>query len=354
MSEDAMNVQVSPDIPVKAALKRMDDAARKILFVVKEDRVLTGVVTDGDVRRWILAGRSLEEPVSAVMNAEPVTLREGFDATEARDVMVDHVIESIPVIDDAGRVVSAIWWHDLFEAKRVKHAAIDVPVVIMAGGEGTRLSPFTKVLPKPLVPLGDKTIVEHIIERFTDHGCRRFYLSVNYKAALIRAYFSDPPHDYEISFVQEDRPLGTAGSLSLLCDEICSTFFVSNCDVLVDADYADVLQFHRDNGNHITLVASMKEFVIPYGVCEITEGGALTRIVEKPDFNHLVSTGIYVLEPDVLAQIRRDERCDITEIINEHLGRGERVGVYPVSERSWMDMGQIDQYQLLLERFGVL
>jgi len=170
----------------------------------------------------------------------------------------------------------------------------------MAGGEGTRLYPFTKILPKPLVPIGDKPILEIIINRFYEYGCTNFNLSVNYKSNIIKAYFSDFKHNYKINYIHEKKPLGTAGSLHILQNRIRKTFFVSNCDILIDADYADILKFHKQSKNKITLVTSMKHFTIPYGICEIGDGGALKNINEKPEQDLLVNTGLYVLEPEVL------------------------------------------------------
>jgi dTDP-glucose pyrophosphorylase len=344
---------VAPDLTIGRALKRMDESGDRIVIVVDEIGRLLGVATDGDVRRWILAGKSLDEPISAVANTSPIVLPAGHSSDQARGLILEHRIDCIPVVDSGSRVVGLERWVDLIETKRRKYAPIDLPVVIMAGGEGTRLAPFTKVLPKPLVPVGDKPIVEHIIERFTDAGCSRFYLSVNYKANLIRAYFSDFEHDFELRYLDEEQPLGTAGSLSLLRGKMDDAFFVSNCDILIDADYADFYRFHKEGGHAISLIASMKELAVPYGVCDIAPGGALTRILEKPEYNFLVSTGLYLLEPSVLNDIEPGVHLNITDLMNDYIARGISVGVYPVSERSWMDMGQWDEFQKMLDGMGM-
>ena len=331
----------------------MDETGDRIVIVVNDDRTLSGVATDGDIRRWILSGRSLDGIITEVMNRSPIVLSEGYSDDVARELIARHRIECIPVLDAAGRVVGALRWLDLFETKRRSQGHVELPVVIMAGGEGTRLAPFTKVLPKPLVPVGDKPIIEHIMERFAEIGSTEFHVSVNYKAALIKAYFADIDTPWRISYVEEPEPLGTAGSLALLRGSITSTFFVSNCDILIDADYADFYKFHREGGHRISLVASMKEVVVPYGVCEIAPGGSLTRILEKPEYNFLVSTGLYLLEPDVLEDIPVGRFLNITDLMNEYIARGETIGVYPVSERSWMDMGQWDEFQKMLDGMGV-
>ena len=330
----------------------MSASAARIAFVVDDSRRLLGVLTDGDVRRWIIDGRSLDEPVSLAMNPEPITLPEGATREEARDLMVDKRIECVPLLDAAGRVVDATWWLDLFETPRVERARLALPVVVMAGGEGTRLAPLTTVLPKPLMPVGDQTILELIMERFAEYGCEQFYLSVNYKANLIRAYLADRELPYSVDYVEEPRPLGTAGSLGLLRDRLKSTFFLTNCDITVDADYADIVEFHRASSNRITLVASAKHYTVPYGVCEIAEGGALAAMREKPEFDFLVSTGFYVVEPSVLDDIEDDAHSHMTDVINRYLERGERVGVYPVSEHAWVDIGEVEALRETLQRFG--
>lgn len=345
-------ILIPPTISTVAALRRMDETGEKILFVTDEERRLLGVVTDGDIRRLVLRGESLDTPISEAMNCSPHVVRAGFDVETAREVMLSQRVESLPVIDEQGRVVGAVRWIDLFEEARRERERVELPVVIMAGGEGTRLAPFTKVLPKPLVPVGDRPMVEHVMERFADAGCSEFYLSVNYKASLIKAYFADAVHPYEIRYLEEEHPLGTAGSLSLLAGRIDTPFFVSNCDILVDADYAEFYRFHREGEHRISLIASMKDFVVPYGSCEITNGGSLVRILEKPRYSLLVSTGLYLFEPDVLKEIPPNEHLHITDLMNACIARGESVGVYPVSEFSWTDMGQLEELQKMIDGPG--
>ncbi len=334
---------VAPDTPITQALRRLDEFGRKVVFVAGDDRRLLGVVTDGDVRRWILSGNDLDRPISEAMNPNPVVLSGGFEREDARELLTQHGIDCIPVVDGDGRILSAVWWVDVFGAGVEQREPLGVPLVVMAGGQGSRLAPYTKVLPKPLLPIGEVPIVELIIERFVAHGCGDIYLTVNYKANLIKAYFNDVDRDYEVHFVDEPEPMGTAGSLSMLKGELTSTFFVTNCDILIDADYADVLRFHRENGNRLTVVGSLKNVTIPYGVCETTTGGRLVNISEKPSYDYLVSTGMYVVEPEALADIPGDRVFHVTDLIDEYVRRDIAIGVYPVSEKSWLDMGQFDE-----------
>lgn len=351
--ERLKRVFIEPNHTIKQALKQMDAMGEKTLLVVNDHNVLLGTISDGDIRRWILKGKDLVEGVSNVMNATPISLNKNFEQKMAKQIMVKKMLECLPVVDSDKRVISAVWWVDLFEKKSKNLKKLKIPVVIMAGGEGARLAPFTRILPKPLMPIGDKPIIEIIIDRFMDHGCRDFYLSLNYKSNIIKAYFNDFEHQYKIAYIEEKSPLGTAGSLHFLKSRIKGTFFLSNCDVLIEADYADIFKFHQQKKNKITLVSSMKNFMVPYGVCKIENGGILKGIEEKPEFDFFVNTGMYVLDKAVLEDIPENKFYHMTDLINDYLKKGSRIGVYPVSEKSWVDIGQMEEMQNTLKNLNV-
>ncbi|MCU0652590.1 MAG: sugar phosphate nucleotidyltransferase, partial [Candidatus Omnitrophica bacterium] len=211
---------ISPSSTIKQAMKQMDVMSEKTLLVVDDQGKLLGTITDGDVRRWILKGRSITENVSHIMNSKPISLNHNFERETAKNLMIKQTLECLPIIDDNKKVISAVWWADLFENKTKKLKALKIPVVIMAGGEGSRLEPFTKIIPKALMPIGDKPIIEIIINRFFDYGCNDFYLSLNYKSNIIKAYFSDFEHQYKLTYIEESQPLGTAGGLHFLKNRI--------------------------------------------------------------------------------------------------------------------------------------
>ena len=230
------------------------------------------------------------------------------------------------------------------------HKKACAPVVIMAGGLGTRLYPYTKILPKPLIPIGEMPIVEHIIHRFADVGCSAFTMIVNYKKSMIKSYFNDLQKDYTVDYVDEDTPLGTGGGLSLLKGKVTQTFFLTNCDILIDADFGDIYQYHKEKGNVITMVCAVKHFTIPYGVVELGGDGDISGITEKPEMNFLTNTGVYVVEPSVIDGLAYNEPIPFTDIIADVRAAGGRVGVYPVSENSWMDMGQLEELDNMRRR----
>lgn len=354
LSERVQRVLVRPEATVRDAMKSMDESGDRVVLVADQDGVLLGVMTDGDVRRFVLSGRALDEPVGTAMNASPITIGSAESVDEARRHLEEKRIECVPVIDETGHLTDVVWWRDLFEKHRVEPEQLGLPVVIMAGGQGSRLLPFTNILPKPLVPLGEKTILEMIMERFAVFGCAPFYVTVNYKADLIRAYLADVNLPWEIQYVQENQPLGTAGSLSLLKGAISSTFLLTNSDIVVDADYGDIVRHHHESGNLITLVTSMRHVTVPYGVCEAGENGSLVRINEKPHFDYLVSTGLYVVEPQVIDDIADDTMVHVTEVINHYLDSDKPVGVYPVSEGSWLDIGEFTSLDNAMKRLGTL
>lgn len=346
------NILIAGETTVKQALKKMDETGDKILFVVDSDRRLKGTVTDGDIRRHILKEGVLSAPADKIMNPAPISIAEGFSKSEAREIMVSKTIDYLPVVDRAGKVVSSVRWLDLFEKNISNDELKGVITVIMAGGSGSRLAPVTSFLPKPLIPIGDKPIAELIMEKFSGFGCKDFYLSINFKASLLKAYFNEFKHVFNVNYVQEDKPLGTAGSLHLMKGKIKKPFFVSNCDILIEADYSDIYRFHRENRNKITIIVSMKHYTIPYGVCEIGAGGRLKGVREKPEYDFLVNTGLYVMDPDVVNDIPKNKLYHATDLIADYVRRKKKIGVYPVSEKSWFDMGEWQEFQKMFKKFG--
>ena len=319
-------------------MRRLDETGRSVLFLAPNG-VLKAVVTDGDIRRYILKGGDLTQSVGDMANYAPLSLPMER-RSDAKKLLLDNVITAVPLLDKKGRI-SDIIFADGLDIDTRKKACI--PVVIMAGGLGTRLYPYTKILPKPLIPVGELPIVEHIIHKFTDVGCKHFHMVVNYKKSMIKSYFNDIEKDYEVEYTDEDLPLGTGGGLSLLKEKIDTTFFFTFCDILIDADFGDVYRYHKENGNAITMVCAVKHFTIPYGVIELSDEGGISKITEKPEMNFLTNTGVYVVEPSIIKALTLNEAIPFTDIIENTRAAGQRVGVYPVSESSWMDMGQLEE-----------
>mgnify|MGYP000295525179 CR=1 FL=1 len=222
---------------------------------------------------------------------------------------------------------------------------VDIPVVMMAGGLGTRLYPYTKILPKPLIPVGEQPIAELIFSRFRDFGCRHMTMIVNYKRGMIKSYFADLEKDYTVDFIDEDVFMGTGGGLCLLKGRMDSPFFFTNCDTLLDLDYGDLYQYHKAHGNLVTMVCAFKHYVVPYGVVELGEDGGIAAMREKPELNFLTNTGVYVVEPRVVEEMKMGEVIGFPDVIDRYRAAGEKVGIYPINESSWMDMGQMEELE---------
>lgn len=341
-STEIAAIQVKEEASVKDALRQMDQTGLKILFVTDSGGKLLGTITDGDFRKWILAGRSLDEDISCVFNPSPVKFREDYDIEEVKRVLVKERFEAIPIVGQSGGITDVLFWEDVFGDKyRKAEGRLGVPVVIMAGGMGTRFSTVTKILPKPLIPFGDKPVVEAIMDSFSNFGCEKFYLLLGYKGTMIQSYFDNTDNGYSPDYVFEPTPMGTAGALGLLeKEDLPGSFFVSNCDIIIKADYTDIYGFHMQNDYDVTVVSAMRHFVIPYGVMDMTTGGSMKDLTEKPEYDFLVNTGMYVIKKDILSFLPGKGKMDFTDLLKKVQESGGKVGIYPVSEKSWVDVGQ--------------
>ena len=345
------DITVKLDITIRQAMKVLEKTAEKCLLVVDENNKLLGTLTDGDLRRSILNGVKFSEDISASYNSEPtVLIKEKYTSEEAKQLLLNLKLDLIPIVDENNLVVEYVTWLDLGDEVQPKIKLGNVPVVIMSGGKGTRMEPFTKILPKPLVPIQEKPIIEHIIERFLDIGCSDFHLTVNYKGKILKAYFEEVQPGYQVHFIDEHEPLGTAGSLRFLHDKFNQPFFVTNCDIIIKTDYSDLYEFHQKGDYDITLVASTKEYIIPYGTCQLNKDGHLDHINEKPTYDFLINVGLYILNPDVLKLIPENKFYHITHLIEDAKNQGKKVGIFPIDDDAWVDVGEWTEYQKAVER----
>lgn len=334
------DILIGEDITILQAMQKLDVTAKKALFVTR-DKQLVAVVTDGDVRRWILANGSLEAPIKNAANYQPKYLFEE-ESENALPYMKAHGIESVPILNKQHEIVRIVFGNESIQPIQTQELQ-NVPVVIMAGGLGTRLYPYTKILPKPLIPVGDVPIIEHIMNEFHNYGCKDFHLIVNYKKSMIKAYFNESNVQYNVMYADEEKPLGTGGGLILLKEKIKSTFILSNCDILIKDNIAKIYKRHKDQGNAITMVCSAKNFTIPYGIVEIDENGEIKEMKEKPSLSFLTNTGCYFVEPEVIDELEENVPIGFPDIIERCKKDGKKVGVYPISENSWLDMGQVEE-----------
>lgn len=326
-------------------MKVMDDRKTKSLLVFSNEHFV-GMITNGDLQRAIIANKPFDTTIGTIVDNSRKKYAHIDDNEEhIKTWMLEVRAEMMPVVDSTGKLTKVIFWNDLYdEARKDNREEINLPVVIMAGGKGTRLKPITNVIPKPLIPVGDKTILEEIMNQFETIGCQKFYMSINYKSDMMRFYLDQLDHHYNIDFFEEPKPLGTIGSVSMLKGKISTPFFVSNCDIIIDQDLRDVYEYHLNNRNDLTIVTAVKSFKIPYGVIETGEDGLMTGLQEKPEQTYMINTGVYILNPELIDEIPEGQFFHITHLMDNIKTRGGRVGCFPVSEHSWHDMGEWPEY----------
>ena len=339
---------IEPTNTIVDSIKQIDSNGKGIVYVCK-DGILCGSVTDGDVRRHILNQGSINDNVTTIMNKTPL-----FCYTEELEVayekMYREYVRSIPILARDKRIVDIIFADEISVPDKCQ---LNIPVVIMAGGKGTRLYPYTQILPKPLIPIGEKTITEHIMSRFKEYGCHHFDMIVNYKKNFIKSYFLDNENPADIDFIDETEFLGTGGGLKLLEGKYSDTFFMTNCDILIEEDYAKIVEEHKEKKNIITMVCAEKNMVIPYGTVEVSEDGQAVALKEKPSLSFVTNTGFYVIEPEFLNIIPENTFIHITDVIQKCIDIGKRVGVYKISEDKWLDMGQMEEMEKMRRKLNI-
>ena len=331
---------IEPTATVLETLRKLDETGQRILFIAPEGQ-LKAVITDGDIRKFFLRGGTPDQTVDNAANYHPLSLPVS-ERGKARKMLQKHCIDALPILNKRGVITDIVFarGEDVDNRKRA-----DIPVVMMAGGLGTRLYPYTKILPKPLIPVGEQPIAELIMDRFRDFGCHDFTMIVNYKRGMIKSYFGELEKDYTVNFADEDVFMGTGGGLCLLKGKMKSPFFFTNCDTLLDVDFGDIYEYHKAHGNLVTMVCAFKHYTVPYGVVELGEDGGIAAMREKPELDFLTNTGVYVVEPRVVEEMRDGEKIGFPDVIERYRAAGEKVGVYPISESSWMDMGQLEELE---------
>ena len=337
---DVQKTLISPEVSIRRAIETIERSDAKAALVVDSTRRLLGTVTDGDVRRGILRGIGIEEPVSKIMNTKPRVAHPNDDAAAMLDLMRQNICRQIPIVDESGRVI----------ALRTLDEALRVPVrpnwvLLMAGGRGQRLRPLTDDCPKPMLPIGGRPILQIIFESLVRQGFHRFFISVNYRRDMVQKHFGDGSRwNVRIDYLEEeeDRPLGTAGPLAHLPDRPQHPMIVMNGDILTKVAFGALLDFHNDHGCMGTMCVRDYVQQIPYGVIEIGEH-RLSEIVEKPVNRYLVNAGIYALEPEAIELVPKGQYFDMPSLFDAMRQRGMAASVFPVREY-WMDVGHIEDF----------
>lgn len=334
------SVLITPDLPLQTAIGVLNRGGLQIAVVVDEQHRILGTVTDGDVRRALIQRLGLDAPIAKVMAREPRTAPVGSNKEQILHIMERFQVSQVPLVDEEGRIVGIETLHGLLHAKRRSNA-----VFLMAGGFGKRLQPLTDHCPKPLLNVGDKPLLEIIIENFVDAGFHRFFISTHYRHEMIRERIGDGNRwKIEIEYVHEDEPLGTGGSLGLLPKErILEPMLMMNCDLLTNLNFNKLLEFHQSLEGVATICVRKYEHRVPYGVVR-SDGQRVVSMEEKPVYKEFINAGIYALSPDILNTVKPGQYIDMPTLLAGQIKLNRSVNIFPIHEY-WLDIGRIEDFQ---------
>ena len=345
---------VQESCSIDLALKAFSKIDKKTLLVINNNNKFLGILTDGDLRRFLIKEKNLKKTIRNIYNKKPVFFYESnYTESKIKNIIFKNRFDFVPIVTKIKKkILNVYFWEDFFSNSQNQFDdKLKIPLVIMAGGKGTRLAPFTKILPKPLIPFKNKTLLEHVIDKFNEFNIKNFYISLNYKSALIKSYFKEIKNKrYKISFINERKPLGTIGSLGFLKQKLKRTFFVANSDTLINFNLFEFYKFHKENNFDITLVVSEKKYEIPYGNCVTNRNFEIKKIAEKPSFDLLINVGIYLMEPKILKYIHKAQYLDANELFNNLIKQKLKIGAYPISNDDWKDLGQWVEFKNELEK----
>ncbi|OAJ71301.1 nucleotidyl transferase [Methylobacillus sp. MM3] len=337
-SEPWHKTLLPPDATLQQAIMSLDASALQIAMVVGPGNSLIGTLTDGDIRRGLLRGLDMQSPVASIVNREPLVVPPHLEREMVLQLMQANKVRQLPVVDGQRCVLGLHVWDELLVPVQRPNT-----MVIMAGGQGMRLRPYTERCPKPMLPVGGKPMLEHIIERARGEGFQRFILAVHYLGHMIEDYFGDGSRwQISIEYLREETPLGTAGALALLHSKPDVPLIVTNGDVLTDIHYGELLDFHNHHGAAATMAVRLHEWQHPFGVVR-TSGVDIVGFEEKPVIKSHINAGVYALDPSVLDHMQKGEHCDMPTLFGKLQERGLRAVVYPMHE-PWLDVGRIDDY----------
>lgn len=313
MTLNSKNLFIFENQSIRNALEKINKSGLKSIIVVNRKNRFKGIISDGDVRRAILKKINLNDKVKKIYNRHSIFVYDNnYDNEKIKKIFLSKRIDIIPVISKKKELLDIIKVFDILDEKKTPPKK-NIPIILMAGGLGKRLAPFTNFLPKALFPLNNKPILEQIILSFYNYKYNNFFLCLNYKSEIIKSYLIKKKN-FNIKYINEIKPLGTCGALRFLKNKIKSDFFLTNCDVLFDVNYDDIYNFHKKSKNHITIVASEKEYQLQYGVCNLTKSGKLIKILEKPSFDYIINAGLYVMDMKILNLIPK-KKYDVPELI---------------------------------------
>lgn len=338
---------------IEQTLKLFSKYSTKTLIVVNNKEIMLGTISDGDIRKAILKKKKFDSSIASLINKKPKFIYSNlFKKDLAKNIFLKYKIETIPIINNEKKVLDIIFWSQIFSDKKPKQIIKEkVLGFIMAGGLGTRLEPFTDILPKPLLPVNDKPVIDHIINDLVSVGINNIFVSINYKAKIMKAYFDEKNYkNCKIKLLQEKKPLGTIGSLKFI-KNYKRNIFVLNCDAILNIDMSDLIKFHYSKKSLITIVACNKNYQFPYGNIELSRNGQLSFMIEKPNFHFLANVGAYLINPNLLKIIPSNEKYDFNNFIDDLSKNNIPINVYPINDQDWKDVGQWSEFKEVIKNF---
>lgn len=348
------NLIIPQSISIKQSLNHLEKNKEKCLLVVSKKRILVGTLNDGDIRRAIIKGANVDSKIKNYVQKKPFYLFKD-DLKNKKDYEISNLIEKkrknhidvIPILDKNKKIIDILSLRKKNINRGSNKLLRKVPLVIMAGGKGSRLKPFTDIFPKALIPINNVPAVEHIINHFRKNNVTNIFLTLNYKKELIKSYFADKK-SFKLKYIEEKKELDTAGAIGLLKNKIKSDFFICNCDTLSKINIEKFFEYHSKGKFDITLVAAAKKHSLSYGSCKLDGKGNLKKIIEKPFTNHLVNIGLYLLKPSIITMVSGKETISMDQLITKAKKRKKKIGVFPVNENNWQDVGEwSENYKLV-------
>ena len=330
----------------RKAIRKINQLGGRSLIVVERKNILKGILSSYDLRKAIINKNILNKNINKIYNKKPKYIFSDEIRKNISDIYYKiKQLEILPVVNRKTYKIVDILTHRKLRSLKFKNSEkINCSVVIMAGGKGMRLRPYTDVLPKPLLPIDKKPAIRHILEKFKRFSPSKFYIAVNYKSELLKSYFKESKGQFNIQLINEDKPLGTAGSLFFLKNKIKKHFFLTNCDTIIDTNYYNILNFHLKNKNDITVVVAKKVFKIPYGVASLKNNKDF-QLIEKPKLKLKINVGLYVINKKVLSQIKFKKYLDFNSLLNSSIKNKNKIGYYEIKDKNWIDVGQMDKFK---------
>ena len=343
------NLFIHPESPIKNALKQIKKTSEKCLLIINKDKIFLGTLSDGDLRNAILKG-SLKNTIKNFYNKKPTYFYQNkINYKKIENSLLKEGLTLIPILNNKNKVIRVITTKSYFKSEKKKIKSSPINMIIMAGGIGKRMKPLSNILPKALAPIRDKPIIQHIFEKFSQKQKINFTVSLNHQKEIMISFLSQLKKQFNIKFLKEKKLLGTAGSLGLIKNKN-KNLIVTNCDTLIDIELMDLMKFHEDLKNDLTMVVSSKQYKLPYGTCKIDENNLLDKINEKPSFNFFINIGLYVIGPKILKTIKKNIPIDMTDLISNSKKDGKKIGVYPIEDDAWIDIGQWSNYKKVFDK----